>query len=84
MVNDIKNDKEHGDDKGYKNDSWLVAISFSIISEACPFNGSKMVQTFFFGSELIKNNCFYQMNKNWTMWSMPKCKKDNCPIRVGD
>lgn len=78
MKNDIKEDKDS------KDDSWLVSISFTIISDVCPFNGSKMVKTFFYGSEFMKDNCLHPMNKNWTMWSIPECKKDGCPIKVSN
>lgn len=71
----MESDKDDKKDKDDKDSSWLIAISFNIISDVCPFNGSRMTQTFFFGSELIKNNCFHPMNKNWTMWSMPRCKR---------
>lgn len=67
-----------------KNDSWPISISFNITSESCPFNGCKMMQTFFYCSELAKNNCLHPLNKNWTMWSIPECKKDGCPLKVGN
>lgn len=79
--------KDDKHDKEDKNNSWLIAISFNIISDACPFSGRRMEQTPFFGSELVKNNCFHPMNKNWTMWpmwTMPMCKREGCPIRSGD
>jgi hypothetical protein len=75
-------EEDKSDNEGDKKDSWIVSISFNIISEFCPFNGAKMVKTFFYGSESIRDNCLHPLNKNWTMWSMPECKKDGCPIRV--
>lgn len=84
MENDNKENKDGNDNNG---GSWLITISFNIISDACQFSGSRVAQPFFLGSELIKNCCFHPMNKNWTvlpMWSMPKCKKGNCPIRACD
>jgi len=77
-------DKEDSDNKKSKDDSWLVSISFNIISDACPFNGSRMTHTFLFGNELIKDSCFHPMNKNWIMWMIPRCRKDCCPIRAGN
>jgi len=85
-IGDIKmeDDNDIKKDKNDKKDSWPISIPFNITSEFCPFNGNKMVQTFFYCSELAKNNCLHPMNKNWTMWSLPECKKDGCPIKTGD
>jgi hypothetical protein len=38
----MENNKDNKNNKENKDDSWLITISFNVISDACPFNGSRM------------------------------------------